>query len=182
MSAGRLIGVVGPSGVGKDSVMAALAAARPDFGLVRRVITRAPDAGGEEFEAVGPDEFARRRAAGAFVLHWPAHGLRYGIPAGVCDRLAAGETCLVNLSRAVLAQADRQFDSFVALHLTAPAEVLARRLAARGRETPEEIARRLSRSGFALPPGLTRVIEVANDGPLDETVAKVLAALQSERA
>ncbi len=182
MSAGRLIGVVGPSGVGKDSVMAALAAARPDFGLVRRVITRASDAGGESFDAVEPAEFERRCMAGDFVLHWHAHGLRYGIPVGVCDRLAAGETCLVNLSRTVLAEAERRFDGFVTLHLTAPPEVLSDRLAARGREAPEEVARRLSRSDFGLPPGLARVIEVANTGPLDRTVARALAALQIERA
>ena len=40
--AGRMIAVVGPSGVGKDSVMAGLLEARPALRRVRRVITRAP--------------------------------------------------------------------------------------------------------------------------------------------
>jgi len=62
MNAGRLIGVVGPSGAGKDSVMEALARARPDFHLVRRVISRAEGAGGEVYERVSPGEFERRRA------------------------------------------------------------------------------------------------------------------------
>lgn len=179
MSAGALIGVVGPSGVGKDSVMEALVRAEPSMGLVRRVITRPADAGGEDFEGVSEAEFARRREAGEFVLHWPAHGLFYGVPATVRGRLAGGETCLVNLSRAVLGTAERLFDRFITLHLTAPAEVLAARLAARGREDEAEIARRLSRQGFALPEGLGRVIEVANDGPLERTVETVLARLQA---
>ena len=51
-SGGRLIAVVGPSGVGKDSVMAGLHGAIPDLHLVRRVITRAPDLGGEDYDAV----------------------------------------------------------------------------------------------------------------------------------
>ena len=41
------------------------------------------------------------------------------------------------------------------------------------------LARRLSRQGFALPEGLGRVIEVANDGPLERTVATVLSELQA---
>ncbi|WP_422032948.1 phosphonate metabolism protein/1,5-bisphosphokinase (PRPP-forming) PhnN [Roseovarius sp.] len=179
MSDGALIGVVGPSGVGKDSVMQALAEAEPSMGLVRRVITRPEAAGGEDFEGVSEADFARRREVGEFVLHWPAHGLHYGVPATVKARLAGGETCLVNLSRAVLGQAERLFERFVTLHLTAPAEVLAERLAKRGREDEAEMERRLSRQGFALPEGLGRVIEVANDGPLERTVATVLARLQA---
>jgi ribose 1,5-bisphosphokinase len=182
MSAGRLIGVVGPSGVGKDSVIRALARAEPGLHPVRRVITRAGGAGGEDCERVSRAEFARRRAGGEFVLHWRAHGLAYGIPAGVRRRLARGQTCLVNLSRAVLPEAERRFAGFVTLHLTAPPEVLAQRLAARGREDAGEIAARLARSGFALPKGPGRVVEVANDGPLEETVARCRAALQDERA
>jgi len=79
MNAGRLIGVVGPSGAGKDSVMEALARARPDFHLVRRVITRAEGAGGEVYERVSPGEFERRRAVGEFVLHWRAHDIDYAL-------------------------------------------------------------------------------------------------------
>ncbi|MFC6760861.1 hypothetical protein ACFQFQ_17395 [Sulfitobacter porphyrae] len=41
MSAGRFIAVVGPSGVGKDSVMAGMVARARDLVAVRRVITRA---------------------------------------------------------------------------------------------------------------------------------------------
>ncbi|MEO0912102.1 MAG: hypothetical protein AAFY59_03810 [Pseudomonadota bacterium] len=37
---GRFIAVVGPSGVGKDSVMAGMAARTGQLKLVRRVITR----------------------------------------------------------------------------------------------------------------------------------------------
>ena len=179
--AGVLVGVVGPSGVGKDSVMEALAAARPDLHLVRRVITRPEAAGGERFEAVSEAEVARRRAAGEFVLHWPAHGLHYGVPTSVRARLEAGQSCVVNLSRAMLAEAGRRFERFVTLHLSAPAPVLAARLAARGRESEQEVARRLSRADHGLPPGLGHVIEIANDGPLAATVARVLAALHSER-
>ncbi|WP_397543670.1 phosphonate metabolism protein/1,5-bisphosphokinase (PRPP-forming) PhnN [Roseovarius salis] len=180
MTTGRLIGVVGPSGVGKDSVMEELVRARPGFHRVRRVITRPQGEGGEDFDRVSPDEFARRREAGEFVLYWSAHGMDYGVPVGVRARLDRGETCLVNLSRGVLMQAERQFADFITLHLTAPPDALARRLAARGRESRDSISARLARSSFALPGGLGRVIEVSNDGPLEDTVTTILTTLQQD--
>ena len=75
-----IFAVVGPSGAGKDTLIQGALAARPDLRLVRRVITRPTDAGGEDFEGVTEDDFAARRRAGDFALHWQAHGLSYGIP------------------------------------------------------------------------------------------------------
>ncbi|SEO58413.1 ribose 1,5-bisphosphokinase [Salinihabitans flavidus] len=174
--AGRLIAVVGPSGVGKDSVMRAMAERRPDLHLVRRVITRTPDAGGEDFDPVSEEAFAARAARGEFALHWRAHGLCYGVPAGVVDVLDDGRDALVNLSRTALPEAAEKFRGLKVLALTAAPEVLARRLAARGRESEAEIAGRLARAGYAIPGGLD-VIEVVNNGPLAQTAEAALAAL-----
>jgi ribose 1,5-bisphosphokinase len=177
---GRLIAVVGPSGVGKDTVMAALIAARPDLHLVRRVITRAADAGGESFEAVSEAEFAARRAAGGFALSWDAHGLSYGIPASATDALERGQDAMVNLSRGVLDQARAQFQPIVVLSLLADPHVLALRLAARGRETAQEIERRLARKPDVPVIGAD-VISLRNDGALDDTLHVALAALYPAR-
>ena len=179
---GRLIGVVGPSGVGKDTVMEALAHARPDLRLVRRVITRPESAGGESFTGVSAARFAQAVEAGEFALHWQAHGLSYGIPETVRADLARGDDMLVNLSRSVLSDAQEKFPGFITLSLTAPASVLAKRLAQRGRESEAEIVQRLSRAGFALPEGLDPVITVSNDKPVDETVREILDQLLPERA
>lgn len=173
---GRLVAVVGPSGVGKDSVMQALVAARPGLRCVRRVITRPADPGSEDFDAVDEIEFVRRMAAGAFVLEWRAHGLSYGVPATLTDDLAAGRDMLVNLSRSVLGQAARAFPGMVVLRLSASPEVLAARLQGRGREAAADIAIRLARGGADVPPGVP-VVEVRNDGPIADTVARALAGL-----
>lgn len=178
--AGRLIAVVGPSGAGKDTLIAAARAARPDLHVVRRVVTRPEEAGGEPFEGVSEAEFARRKAAGEFALDWRAHGLSYGIPASIDAALAEGRDVLFNGSRAMLGMAWELYPCLCVVHVTASIPVLAERLAARGRESREEIARRLARASYEIPYGVPiRVVE--NDGPLADSVAAFLAALQPER-
>jgi ribose 1,5-bisphosphokinase len=173
-----LIAVVGPSGAGKDTLMAAAVRARPDLSIVRRVITRPEAAGGEDFEGVTPAEFLARKAAGQFALDWQAHGLSYGIPRDQLDRPGP---ILFNGSRAMLGAALAQFPDMRVILVTAPTATLAARLAARGRETVADIAARLDRAAFALPPGIS-ARDVINDGTLATGVARFLAALQRERA
>lgn len=177
MSAGRFIAVVGPSGVGKDSVMAGIKEAMPDLRLVRRTITRAPGLGGEAYDAVSPERFDELARDGAFCLHWSAHGLSYGIPADVLDATRAGKDCLANLSRGVLPEAADLFDRFLVLNITASPQTLAARLAGRGRETEAEIRQRLNRAEMDLALN-GAIVTIQNDGPLQETVARALALLQ----
>ncbi|HMO07919.1 MAG TPA: phosphonate metabolism protein/1,5-bisphosphokinase (PRPP-forming) PhnN [Paracoccaceae bacterium] len=176
---GRVFAVVGPSGAGKDTLIAAARSARPDLHVVRRVITRPEEAGGEPFEGVTPRVFAARAAAGDFCLIWAAHGLSYGIPASARDALAQGRDVVFNGSRAMLAEARGMFPGLTAILVTAPAAVRAARLAARGRETASEIAGRLARGRYDVPPGIP-VRRVENGGRLEEAVAAFLAALAPE--
>jgi ribose 1,5-bisphosphokinase len=180
-ASGRLIAVVGPSGVGKDSVMEGVLAGWPGLVRVRRVITRAPDLGGEDYDAVSVAQFETMATEGAFCVHWDAHGLFYGLPSGVLDRVREGTDCLANFSRGALPRAAEIFPAMTVLQITARPETLARRLAARGRETGAEIARRLERAAQPLPEGLD-VVTVSNDGALGETVAEALRLLQPVRA
>ncbi|MBK4216902.1 phosphonate metabolism protein/1,5-bisphosphokinase (PRPP-forming) PhnN [Paracoccus caeni] len=162
--------VVGPSGAGKDTLIAGAAQARPDLRVLRRVITRPESAGGEPFEGVTEAEFARRHAAGEFALTWLAHGLHYGVPHAPDDGVT-----LFNGSRRMLEQAATAFPGLRVILVTASAPVLAARLADRGREDAKDIAARLTRSA-PLPGGLP-VITVRNDGSVAEGVAAFLAAL-----
>ena len=180
MTPGRLIAVVGPSGVGKDSVMAGISAALPQVHLVRRVITRAPELGGEDYDAVSVSVFETLSANRAFAVHWRAHDLHYGIPMTVMDRLNNGSDCLANFSRKALAEAASIFPRFLVLNITAQPETLAQRLVARGRETEAEVAKRLAQAEKPLP-GELQIIHVSNDGPLSETVARAVTLLHPER-
>ncbi|HEY1935858.1 MAG TPA: phosphonate metabolism protein/1,5-bisphosphokinase (PRPP-forming) PhnN [Acetobacteraceae bacterium] len=154
-----LVLVVGPSGAGKDTLLNAARQALADdtrYRFVRRVITRPAEAGGEDHEPVSDAEFATR----ALALSWEAHGLRYGIPADVADDVARGVVVVANVSRSVIAEAATVFPVRV-IEVTAPAEVLAARLAARGRETAADVAARLARR-VALPEGI-ELATVLND-------------------
>lgn len=181
MKPGGLFAVVGPSGAGKDTLLAGALAARPDLACVRRVITRPEMAGGENFEGVDDNEFARRLAAGDFALHWQAHGLRYGIPAAALAPRAVGRDVVFNGSRAALPEARRRFPEMAVILVTAPVAVIAARLAARGRESEADIAERLFRAGFDLPEGISPRV-VMNDGTPEAGIARFLAALQPESA
>jgi ribose 1,5-bisphosphokinase len=178
---GRIFTIVGPSGVGKDSLMAEVSGRLPALHMVRRVITRPEEAGGEPFEGVSEAEFQRRAARGDFALQWEAHGLSYGVPRSVCDVIGAGRDAVFNGSRAVLDQARTAFPDLVVLHITARREVLAARLLARGRETPAQIEQRLDRKVQPMPEGL-EVVEIDNSGDLQEAADRLVAWLQPVRA
>jgi ribose 1,5-bisphosphokinase len=165
-----LVLVVGPSGAGKDTLLDAARQALADdprFRFVRRVITRPADAGGEAHEAVTEAEFTRRD----FALQWQAHGLRYGIPA---EAIADGIVTVANVSRTIIADAADRFNVRV-IEVTAPPDVLAARLASRGREGASGVVARLTRS-VAIPKAVD-VERIANDGSLEEGVTRFVAAL-----
>ena len=178
---GTFVAVVGPSGAGKDTLMRAVLAGRPDLVLARRVIARAGAARGEAFDAVDEATFERRRARGCFALDWRAHGLRYAIPAEVEASLAAGRHVLANCSRATVEAARRRFAPFALVWVTASRETRARRLIARGREGAAEIDARLDRAAPE-PPRDAGASVVDNGGALDAAVAAFLAALPAPTA
>ena len=172
---GTLHLVVGPSGVGKDTLIAEAAKARPDLLFPTRAVTR-PAGPGEDHEPVTETDFAAREAAGAFLLSWRAHGLAYGIPASAGQALADGRHVMINVSRAVVPDARARLTPVRILAVTASPEALARRLAGRGRESETEIAARLRRTPPPLPDG-PDVHIIDNGGDLPAAVDAFLAAL-----
>lgn len=177
---GRLVLVTGPSGVGKDSLLDGAHAAlrdRADIVFPRRMVTRAPGLGGEDYIAVSEVDFAAMAARGDFALHWPAHGLHYGIPASIDADLAAGRQVVVNVSRAVIDAARLKYPGLLVLAINASPDVLRKRLQARGRETPAEIEERLQRAAAYRLEG-PDVVQLNNDGPLADGIAAFVGLLE----
>lgn len=174
----RLIYVMGPSGAGKDSVLAWLRQQLPPqlpLHWAQRSITRSAQAGGEAHEALDTAPFLAVRAAHGFALSWQAHGLHYGIRHAQLHSLAQGGWVLVNGSRGHLAEALQQFPAMVLVHITADAATLTRRLLARGREPPSEVAQRVLRAQeFAVPP---KALQIDNSQQLAHAGAALLKAL-----
>jgi thymidine phosphorylase len=172
--------VVGPSGVGKDTLIDGARAALGTGGryvFARRVITRPADAGGEAHEAASAAEFAAREGAGGFLVAWRAHGLRYGLPADLLDDIAAGRHVVANGSRTVVAALSARVPRFALVSVAAGRDVRAGRIAARGRESGAAVAARLDREVRALVPPGVAVLEVANYGGIADGVARFVAAL-----
>ncbi|MCX8995638.1 phosphonate metabolism protein/1,5-bisphosphokinase (PRPP-forming) PhnN [Rhizobiaceae bacterium BDR2-2] len=181
---GALIVVVGPSGAGKDTLMDAARrhfAGRADIHFVRRVITRPAEAGGEDHAAVSREEFDRLVAADTFAVWWGAHGLKYGVPRTTCEELARGHVAVVNGSRSALRAFGRIFTRVKVISITATPEVLAERLAARGRESREEILNRLARAPQEIDCDLD-VLTIDNSGRLEDTVNAFVTALEEAAA
>lgn len=175
-----LVAIVGPSGTGKDTLMNAARTALagdPRFVFVRRAITRPMDAGGEDHEPCTPDIFALRGASGEFALEWHVHGLSYGIPAVELAPVGAGAITIVNLSRTVISQAEHLFPRLAVIEIFTPAAILAERLAARGRESRDEIATRLAREA---PLSVTRaeLHRIFNDRDLASVIAEFIGLLE----
>jgi ribose 1,5-bisphosphokinase len=79
------------------------------------------------------------------------------------------------VSRGVIAEAAARWPVRV-IEVTAPANILAARLAARGRESAGDVTSRLTRA-MTIPGGVT-VTTVLNDASLAEGVGRFVAAIR----
>ncbi len=179
--AGRLVLVVGPSGVGKDTLLAGVRdrlGTDPDVVFPTRWITRPADAGGEDHVEIRESEFSAMESRGQFALAWRAHGLAYGVPIEINQDLQMGRTVVVNVSRQVLDIARDRFGKVRVISITAAPDVVAGRLRARGRESESEISDRLARATAINVEG-DDVIVVRNDGTLQTGIDQMAAAIRN---
>ena len=173
---GVLVYVVGPSGAGKDTLIARVQEmptgsmeTRP-LHVARRRITRPAGGSAEKHHEMTEAEFARALQKGEFVMHWKSHGLSYGISREIDGWLAADAVVIVNGSREYLPEARKSYPHLIPVLVRVAPETLRQRLAARGRETAGEIDERVRRASLAVPdiPGL---VVIDNSGPLENAVA-----------
>ena len=185
-SAPLLVVISGPSGAGKDAVMAALLA---DGGFARPVTmtTRSPRPGeidGVHYRFATPEAFRAALAAGELVEHAEVHGRLYGTPrAELARALASGRDVLLQVD-VQGAMAIRGAMPEARLLFVAPAGLgeLERRLRERGAD-PAERASRLetARAELARQDAFDAVV-VNPDGDLGAAVARARAWIARARA
>ncbi len=167
MRPGRLVLVVGPSGAGKDTLIAsARARLAGDAAVVfpKRAVTRSAAADAEDYESLTAEAFEARRRGGGFAFWWEAHGLRYGVPAGIEADIEAGRTVVCNVSRRMIAALRARYTGCVVVLVTAPKAELVARLTERGRESQGDVAERIGRAGAGLA-DLAPDVTIQNVGP-----------------
>ncbi|MDQ2083629.1 phosphonate metabolism protein/1,5-bisphosphokinase (PRPP-forming) PhnN [Xanthobacteraceae bacterium Astr-EGSB] len=176
-SSGTLVLVVGPSGAGKDTLIAIardLVGTNERVSFPRRIVTRESSAA-EIHDTMAADEFDDAVRHGAFAFWWPAHGLKYGLPSAIDDDLRRGVTVVCNVSRAVVGRLRQTYADCKVVLVDAPRDVRAARLAARGRRADGDARARLDRLGEAFVPDLV-IMNVGDPGEGGRALADAILA------
>ncbi len=158
---GRLVLVVGPSGAGKDTLIAGARVScskDPTMVFPRRVVTR-PASDAEDHDSLNEGVFDDAVKNGDFAFWWQAHGLKYGIPRTTDDDVRAGRTVICNVSRGIVADVRERYARVDVVLVTAPVEVLSTRLSGRSRNSDGSLMERIRRNDSFTDFQATHVIE-----------------------
>lgn len=141
----------GPSGVGKGTVVAALARRLPALWVSVSATTRKPRPGeidGVSYHFVDDAEFDRMIAAGEFLEYATYGSARYGTPRRPVDEhVAAGVPALLEIDLQGARQVRAAMPDAFCVFLAPPSwEELVRRLTGRGTEPPDVVSARLDRA------------------------------------
>jgi guanylate kinase len=182
-----LVVITGPSGVGKDTVIARLKEIGPPCHVTVTATTRPrrpTETHGVDYYFVEPAEYRRMLDGGEFLEHATVYGFGYGTPRSpVREALAAGTDVLLRIDVQGAATIARLVSGSIRIFLAPPnfAE-LERRLRSRKADDQEVIARRLKTAHEELRRADECDYLVFNeDGRLDETVCQIAAIMQAER-
>jgi guanylate kinase len=161
----RLTVLSGPSGVGKDAVLAAVRRLHPEVWVSTSVTTRAPrprERDGVEYHFVDRDEIAAMIDGGDLLEHAEYAGNLYGTPRRpVLERLARGRPAFLVIELQGMRQVRKLMPDAQFVFLAPPSFAeLERRLAGRGTEPDEVIRQRLDQA----------MIELASEPEFDVTV------------
>lgn len=186
---GRLFYLMGASGSGKDSILSGSRerlTCSGDYGDMRcfiahRYITRRPELRGENHVWLSDQEFITRAANQAFSMHWRANGFSYGVGVEIDHWLAQGINVILNGSRGYLPSAMEKYSGvIVPVHIHVDPEDLRVRLIKRGRESSEEIEKRIERAK-KLNDGLgSEVRTIDNNGSLSSAVDSFFEIMSRE--
>ena len=180
-TAGRLVVLSGPSGVGKGTLLRHLRQRHPDLYLSTSATTRAPRQGeehGKDYYFVTREQFEQMIAAGE-LLEWAEFaGNYYGTPRqAVEDQIARGNQVILEIELEGARQVAQSFPQAFKIFLMPPSpEELERRIRDRGQDDEAAINRRLARSRVELNAADEFDLQIVNDA-LETAIAKLETVL-----
>ncbi|MCK4354610.1 MAG: guanylate kinase [Dehalococcoidia bacterium] len=182
-----LVVLSGPSGVGKDAVLARMRELRRAFYYVVTATTRPCRSGendGVDYHFLPQEKFQRMIAAGQFLEWAKVYGNYYGVPRDeIAQGLSGGMDVMVKVDVQGAATIKKILPQAVFIFLTPPSmRDLERRLKQRHSESSSELALRLAEAGKEIEnlPFFDYVI-TSHHGGLDEIVSQINAIVTAER-
>jgi ribose 1,5-bisphosphokinase len=137
------------------------------FVFPRRCVTRIVDVAAEDHDSLDEKTFDALASQGAFALMWEAHGHKYGVRSAINTELVHGRIVAINASRTIIAEVEARYQDAIIVEITSDPVVRAVRLAARGRETGDDILLRARREVMIQPHALP-LHTIKNDGEISE--------------
>lgn len=182
-----LVVVSGPSGVGKDSVLAGLKGRGGQRHLAVTATTRprrADEVDGRHYRFLTRKRFAEMEAAGELLENALVYGHRYGVPrAEVREALARGQDVLMRTDIQGVATIKAAVPQAITIFL-APASLaeLEERLRRRGADSEEQIRLRLAEARREMDAASHFDYVVVNrEGGLEQAVKEIEGIIAAER-
>ena len=171
---GKLICVVGPSGVGKDTLIRGARKILKKKVFVTRHITRPNTTDAETHIFVNKATFNEMMDNNAFMLNWSANDLHYGISNEYLAKIQNGLDVIFNGSRRALSEIQSKYPNIYIIWITASKVKVKERLIKRGRESEEKIDGRLKYLNLAIP---EKAIIVDNSGTIEAGIQSLVDAI-----
>jgi len=182
-----LIVVSGPSGVGKDAMLALVREQRPDVFWAITATTRAMrpgEAHGVHHLFLSREEFLELLERGELLEHAEVYGNLYGVPkAPVREALAEGRDAIVRTDVQGAASIRSIAPDALLIFVAPPSlEELERRLRSRDTESVEETALRVETSRQEMRDAAWFDTVIVNEtGGLENAAREVMAVIERER-
>ena len=181
-----LVVLTGPSGAGKDSLLARLKAQDPSSYVVANVTTRPPRAGeqeGVDYHFVSKVEFERLRHNGELLEHAVVYGQDKGVPRGpIREALASGRDVLLRTDIQGARTIKRLIPGATTVFVSAPSEAeLRRRVRERAADTPEQVQVREETATQEMAAAPQFDYHVVNDD-LEECANEIRRIMSEERS
>ena len=181
LSAGRLIVLTGPSGVGKGTIVRSLLQRHPELYLSVSVTTRSPrpsEIDRQHYYFVSRDRFEQMVTQGE-LLEWAEFaGNYYGTPRlPVEQQISQGKWVLLEIELKGARQIRQTFPHALRIFILPPSLAeLEQRLRTRGQDSEAAIARRLQQAQAEIDAAAEFDVQVVNDD-VETALSQIEAAL-----